>query len=62
MTNRFLSPELHELRGQATMFGVCGLMSMVITWHHEGYPQKPTSMAKLAARLMTHPLFSEKAE
>lgn len=62
MTNRFLSPELYELRAQATMFGVCGLMSMVITWHHDGYPQKPAKMAKLAAQLMTQPLFSEKSE
>ena len=59
MTYRFLSREMQEMRSHATMFAVCGLMSMVITWHHEGYPHDAAHMAAMATRLMTQPLFSE---
>lgn len=55
----FLAPEFQELRSHATMFGVCGMMSMVITWHHDGYPHNAVYMARLATRLLTQPLFSE---
>lgn len=61
-TNRFLAPELQDLRSHATMFGVCGLMSVVITWHQQGYVKEPAYMAKLAARLLTRPLFSEEID
>ena len=54
-----LSPEIQDLRSHATMFSVCGLMSMVITWHHEEYPHNAAYMAKIATRLMTQPLFQE---
>ena len=59
MTYRFLSPEMQQMRNHAITFGVCGMMSMVITWHHEGYPHNAVYMAKMATRLMTQPLFSE---
>lgn len=61
MPNRYLAPELLHLRQQATMFGVCGLMSMVVQWHHDGYPHGAGHMSKLATQLMTQPLFTEEA-
>lgn len=57
MPKRFLPMDTEEIRKHITMFGVCGLMSMVITWHHEGYPQPPEKMASVACRLLDRPLF-----
>lgn len=57
VTGRFLAPDLRYFREQATMFAVCGLMSMVIQWHHNGYPQTVQQIAQIAARLVSQPLF-----
>lgn len=59
ITRQHMSQHGPELRGHATMFGVCGLMSMVVTWHHDGYPHTPKQMAQIAVKLITEPLFSE---
>ena len=58
LPKRFLLREKHSMQEQITMFSMCGLMSMVVTWHHEGYPEPPAAMAKVATRLLTQPLFS----
>lgn len=55
---RYLIRQKPELRAHATMFGVCGLMSMVVGWHHENYFQEPWQMAQIAVKLVTEPLFS----
>lgn len=47
------------LRHHATRFGVCGLMSMVLDWHHSGYELPAKQMAQIAMQLMTKPLFFE---
>ncbi len=57
MPARFLPRDSKEMQKQITMFGVCGLMSMVLTWHHDGYPQSAADMARMAARLLEQPLF-----
>lgn len=44
-------------REHATTFGVCGLMSMVLNWHHSGYQMPMKEMAEIAATLLTSPLF-----
>ena len=54
---RFLPKDSEEMQKHITMFGVCGLMSMMLTWHHEGYPQSSSQMARIAARLLEQPLF-----
>ncbi len=59
MPSRFLPRDSKEMQKQITMFGVCGLMSMVLTWHHDGYPQSATQMASIAARLLEQPLFPD---
>lgn len=48
-----------KLRTEAVMFAVCGLMSMVLRWHQDGYRADPDSIAELAAALLTQPLFSD---
>ena len=55
---RFLTQHAPELRAHATMFAVCGLMSMVVTWHHDNYFQDPRQMAGIAEKLVTEPLFT----
>ena len=57
MPSRFLPKDSKEMQKQITMFGVCGLMSMVLTWHHGGYPQSAAQMAGIATRLLEQPLF-----
>jgi AcrR family transcriptional regulator len=57
MPKRFLPRDSRDMQRQVTMFGVCGLMSMVLTWHHDGYPQSAAQMARVAARLIGQPLF-----
>ena len=59
VSRKFMSQHEPELRGHATMFGVCGLMSLVVAWHHDGYPHTPKQMAQIAVKLVTEPLFLE---
>ena len=51
-----------QLRDYGTMFTVCGLMTMIVQWHHDGYAPGVESMAALAIRLLSEPLFSAKAK
>lgn len=57
MPKRFLPRDSRDMQRQVTMFGVCGLMSMVLTWHHDGYKETPTQLARVACRLLGQPLF-----
>lgn len=59
MPTRFLPQNEKLAREHATMFGVCGLMSMVLNWHHGGYALSAAQMAAIAVQLLTKPLFSE---
>ena len=55
---RFLDYRLQADPKHTNMFVVCGLMSMVIQWHHDGYPETVRHMAQTALRLLTKPLVS----
>ena len=57
MPKRFLARDSRELQRHVTMFGVCGLMSMVLIWHHDGYNETPAQLARVAGRLLSQPLF-----
>lgn len=57
MPRRFLPQDTMEMQKQITMFGVCGLMSMVLTWHHSGFAQTVSQLAQIATRLLGQPLF-----
>lgn len=41
-----------------TGFIVCGLMSIVLQWHHDGYRQPPREMAETAYKMLSRPLVS----
>lgn len=56
---RFLHQDERVAREHATMFGVCGLMSMVLNWHHTGYQLTPRQMSVIAVQLLTEPLFAD---
>ena len=40
-------------------FAVCGLMTLVIQWHRDGYRQTPQEMAELTYKIMSKPLISD---
>lgn len=40
-----------------TQFAVCGLMSIVLKWHEDGYKTPVSRMADIAVEIMTHPLY-----
>lgn len=56
---RFMLPEEKLAMEYGTSFMVCGLMSMVLQWHHSGYPLEPRQMADIAVSMTTNPLVSE---
>ena len=55
-SRRFLPVEEQQAQEYITLFAVSGFMSMVIQWHHEGYPQSVQKMAQIAIRLVTQPM------
>lgn len=54
---RFLPNENRSMQQHITMFGVCGLMSMVLNWHDTGYAIPAQEMARIAVRMISRPLF-----
>ena len=56
---QYLSDEERMIQNHVTTFAVCGLMSMVVHWHHEGYAQSTQQMAQIAMRLVSRPLFPQ---
>lgn len=59
MPRRFLPEDTEEMQKHITMFGVCGLLSMVLSWHVGGFTESTTRMARIAARLIGAPLFPD---
>lgn len=59
---RFMQITDPQLREYGTMVTVCGLMTMIVRWHHDGFTKAPKEMAQLALRLFTQPLFSMRWE
>lgn len=55
---RFVQREERLAREHAILFGVCGMMSMVLQWHHAGFDMDARKMAAIAVNLLTQPLFS----
>ena len=44
------------MKDVAMSFVVCGLMSMVLQWHREGYKIPTEQMAKMAVKMLSRPL------
>lgn len=53
----FMVTQDRQLQEYGTMFAVCGLMSMLIQWHHDGFSRSVEQMAELSVRLLSKPLF-----
>ena len=45
-----------NIQRAAMSFAICGLTSMVLQWHAEGYLLTPTQMANIATEMLTKPL------
>lgn len=58
----FLQISEKQLRDYGTAFVVCGLMTMIVQWHHDGFSRSVEEMAQLAMQLFSQPLFSGKME
>lgn len=54
---RLLPGEAKDIQKHVVSFSVCGLMTMMITWHHTGYRETAHEMGAVAARLLCEPLF-----
>ena len=48
-------PRIQEI---ALSFAVCGLLSMTISWHRQGFPVSPDEMTRLAVAILTNPLLN----
>lgn len=54
---RFLPNDSLYARKQVTLFCISGLMSIVLTWHMDGFLHSPEHMAQITTRLVSEPLF-----
>lgn len=54
----FMVTKDKQVQEYGTMFAVCGLMSMLVQWHHDGFSQSVEQMGMLAVRLLSQPLFT----
>lgn len=59
MPRRFLPEDTEDMQKHITMFGVCGLLSMVLSWHVGGFAESTSEMARVAVRLLGTPLFPD---
>ena len=57
MPRRFLPEDPEIMQKHVTTFGVCGLLSMVLSWHEEGFVESATDLSLIATRLLSKPLF-----
>lgn len=53
---RYLQVKPEEIQSLALTFSVCGLLSMVLHWHQQGYKESPETMAQVATMMLTRPL------
>ena len=59
--SRFMVRETKLMQQHVVAFSICGLMTMMLRWHHDGYLETPRSLAVIAERLLTQPLFPDAA-
>ena len=59
---RFLPEDTKYMQKHVTMFGVCGLMSMVLNWHDTNYEISAAEMSRIAVRMISQPLFPNAEE
>lgn len=56
LLNFYSDMDSEEYTNLATAFTVCGLMTVVIQWHHEGYQSSAQEMAGMAYKMLGRPL------
>ena len=54
---RFLQHETKLMKQHVVSFAMCGLMTLMVQWHHNGYQETPAELAQVSSRLLTKPLF-----
>ena len=59
---RYLWEQPQQMQCLALTFAVCGLLSMVVQWHHGGYQETPEQMAEVATMMLTQPLIPMETE
>lgn len=59
ISQHFKSVQEPQAVSHAATFAVCGLMSMMLNWHHSGYAMTPKQMANIAVRILTRPLYQQ---
>lgn len=57
--SRFLPGEGRWEQEHVVNFTICGLMIMMVNWHHAGFADSVQDLAGIAARMLTRPLFPE---
>ena len=53
----FLRTAEKQLQEYGAMFATCGIVTMMVQWHRNGYAQSVEQMAQLLVRLLGQPLF-----
>ena len=53
----FLRTAEKQLQEYGAMFASCGISTMMLQWHKDGYHQSVEQMARLMLRLLSQPLF-----
>lgn len=53
----FLTTMEQSLRNYGTLFAVCGLMTMIVQWHRDGFDPELSQISQVAIRLLSEPLF-----
>lgn len=56
MMPRYMLSWEASYQGIAMSFAICGLMAMVIQWHHQKFRQSPEEMTRIATSMLTRPL------
>ncbi len=59
LPSRFLPEDSPMMQEHVTSFAVCGLMSMVMSWHQRGFDRTPRELSGIAVRMLGQPLFPE---
>lgn len=54
-----LTDKNNDLQKQRILFVVCGMMTMIISWHHKKYQPPLKQIVETARKLLTQPLFPQ---
>ena len=52
------SPVEQQRRNFTMLFTVCGIMTIITQWHHDGFIESVKEMAEIALRLVSEPLYA----